>query len=208
MLLAKSLTWDDDDDDDSDKRKLHNFLDNELNTTINTLQSWTDPSALLSDASRSSFFLYCGNVQKLLKSIMLLNGGDASKYALKVSPVPSFFTHMVSKDGDLLMPWQSDYEYDKGKTYWDGFIKEMKGRGHEKWSKKEYNKIRKEKKAEMLEQGMSEKDIKKALGTKPKDMSYVEALEHMENGGLPEQEPKKKGRPKGSKNKKKEDSAE
>ena len=207
MLIAKGLTWDDDDDDDSDKRKLHNFLDNELNTTINTLQSWSDPNALYDDASRSSFLLYCGNVIKLLKSVMLLNGGDASKYALKVSPVPSFFTHMVSKDGDLLMPWQNDYEYDKGKTYWDGFIKEFKGRGHEKWSKKEYNKIRKEKKAEMLEQGMSEKDIKKALGTKPKGMSYVDALDYMENGGLPPQEPKKKGRPKGSKNKKKEDSA-
>ena len=208
MLLAKALTWDDDDDDDSDKRKLHNFLDNELNTTINTLQSWTDPGALASDASRSSFFLYCDNVTKLMKSVMLLNGGDASKYALKVSPVPSFFTHMVSKEGDLLMPWQSDYEYDKGKTYWDGFIKEFKGRGHEKWSKKEYNKIRKEKKAEMLEQGLSEKEIKEALGTKPKDMSYVEALDYMENGGLPQQEPKKKGRPKGSKNKKKEDTAQ
>lgn len=208
MLLAKSLTWDDDDDDDSDKRKLHNFLDNELNTTINTLQSWSDPGALYDDASRSSFLLYCDNVTKLLKSIMLLNGGDASKYALKVSPVPSFFTHMVSKDGDLLMPWQNDYEYDKGKTYWDGFIKEIKGRGHEKWSKKEYNKIRKEKKAEMLEQGMSEKEIKEALGTKPKGMSYVDALDYMENGGLPPQEPKKKGRPKGSKNKKKEDSAQ
>ena len=206
MLLAKALTWDDDDDDD--KRKLHNFLDNEFNTTINTLQSWTDPGALASDVSRSSFILYCDNVTKLMKSVMLLNGGDASKYALKVSPVPSFFTHMVSKDGDLLMPWQSDYEYDKGKTYWDGFIKEFKGRGHEKWSKKEYNKIRKEKKAEMLEQGLSEKEIKEALGTKPKDMSYVEALDYLENGGLPEQEPKKKGRPKGSKNKKKEDTAQ
>jgi len=207
MLLAKALTWDDD-DDDSDKRKLHNFLDNELNTTINTLQSWTDPNALKDDISRSSFAMYCGNVQNLLKSVMLLNGGDASKYALKVSPLPSFFTHMVSKEGDLLMPWQNDYEYDKGKTYWDGFIKEFKGRGHEKWSKKEYNKIRKEKKAEMLEQGLSEKEIKEALGTKPKDMSYVEALDYMENGGLPEQEPKKKGRPKGSKNKKKEDTAQ
>ena len=38
-------------------------------------------------------------------------------------------------------------------------------------------------------------------------MYYVDALDYMENGGLPSQEPKKKGRPKGSKNKKKEDSA-
>lgn len=201
MLLAKGLTWDDDDDDDSDKRKLHNFLDNELNNSINTLQSWTDPSALASDASRSTFVMYLGNIQKLLVSIVTLNGGDASKYALKISPIPSFFTHMISKEGDLLKPWEADYEYDKGKTYWDNFIKEYKGRGHEKWSKKEYTKLRKEKKEELQEQGLDEKEIKEALGTKPKDMSYVEALEHMENGGLPKEEPKKKGRPKGSKNK-------
>lgn len=199
ILLAKSLTWGADDDDDSDERKFHNFLDNQLNRGLASLEMYSHPLALKNDASVMSFMLYLDNLGKLTDAIAAGDDNKIYKYSMKALPLPNAINKTLA--GDML--WEDDKEYDGGKTSWDILVMDYKTDG-EITAKKEYEAKRSEIKADLTEQGLDEKEIRKKLGSKPKEMNFKEALGHLESEGhLPYPEKKPKGRPKGSKNKKK-----
>lgn len=186
IMLTKALLWDDDDDSDSPKRRFHNFADNQLNRMINSVAMWQNPKALYDDVSRSSFVMWCDSVGKTVDAIAKGDTDKMMKYGLKTSPIPKIVTDPA---GSTFFP---DREYDAAQWF-DDVVKDWKTDG-EYTAKRDYNNERKD-----IRESGETIDIKKQKGE-----SYKEVLERLENNVANPVSEKKRGRPKGSKNKPKE----
>ena len=191
LLLAKGLLWDDDDDKDSSKRKFHNFADNQLSRMIDSVSMFQNPKALASDVSRNSAVMWAESVIKFTTG--LTQGEFNTKDFLKTSPLPSFIQNSLNiGHKGFNLPYENNKEFQANEWY-DEWIKDYKSDG-EYSAKKEYTELRKQDEY---------KDIKDKI-TKQKGESYKDVLERLKNKQENPKSEKKRGRPKGSKNKPKE----
>lgn len=191
LLLAKGLLWDDDDDEDSSKRKFHNFTDNQISRMIDSVSMFQNPKALASDVSRNSAVMWAESVIKFTTG--LTQGEFNTKEFVKTSPLPSVIQNSLNiGHKGFNMPYENNKEFAASEWY-DEWIKDYKSEG-EYSAKKEYTELRKQDEY---------KDVKSKI-SKQKDESYKEVLERLKNKQENHKPEKKKGRPKGSKNKPKE----
>lgn len=134
MLLAKSLTWDEDDDKDSERRQFHNFVDNQFNRIINALDVWMKPDAFITDLQRFAFLRYLSDVSKFLISAATLNEDKKleDKF-IKITPIPRIL-HKGT------MPYLDEKEYEASQ-WQDKMIRDNASDG-EYSGKKKYEKLR------------------------------------------------------------------
>lgn len=190
LLLAKGLLWDDD-DDESSRRKFHNFADNQISRMIDSVSMFQNPKALASDVSRNSAVMWAESVIKFTTG--LTQGEFNTKEFVKTSPLPSVIQNSLNiGHKGFNMPYENNKEFAASEWY-DEWIKDYKSEG-EYSAKKEYTELRKQDEY---------KDVKSKI-SKQKDESYKEVLERLKNKQENHKPEKKKGRPKGSKNKPKE----
>lgn len=191
LLLAKGLLWDDDDDEESPKRKFHNFADNQISRMIDSVSMFQNPKALASDASRNAAVMWTESVIKFTTG--LTQGEFNTKEFVKTSPLPSLIQNSLNVGHEgFNMPYENNKEFAASEWY-DEWTKDYKSEG-EYSAKKEYTALR----------GSSDYDDVKSKITKQKDESYKDVLERLKNKQVNPVSEKKRGRPKGSKNKPKE----
>lgn len=191
LLLAKGLLWDDDDDEESPKRKFHNFADNQISRMIDSVSMFQNPKALASDASRNAAVMWTESVIKFTTG--LTQGEFNTKEFVKTSPLPSLIQNSLNIGHEgFNMPYENNKEFAASEWY-DEWTKDYKS-GGEYSAKKEYTALR----------GSGDYDDVKSKITKQKDESYKDILERLKNKQVNTVSEKKRGRPKGSKNKPKE----
>lgn len=188
LLLAKGLLWDDDDDEESPKRKFHNFADNQISRMIDSVSMFQNPKSLASDASRNAAVMWTESVIKFTTS--LTQGEFNTKEFVKTSPLPSLIQNSLNIGHEgFNMPYENNKEFAASEWY-DEWTKDYKS-GGEYSAKKEYTALR----------GSGDYDDVKSKITKQKDESYKDVLERLKNKQVNPVSEKKRGRPKGSKNK-------
>lgn len=189
LIAFKALAWDDDDDKDSDRRRLHNFGDNQINRIINSMLSYSNPIYLYKDTSR---FAVIEQLMKTLDTLSILAGNEKQltkfpKNVLDITPIP----RVLYKDG---LPWHDNVQFDNlpsekyNYSVWsDHFIRSF-------GDKKKFDEYRAQKKQEIVEeleaQGLEGEDLDRAVRsrlrkerlTKARDMTYDEAVEDLESG--------------------------
>ena len=191
LLLAKGLLWDDDDDEESSRRKFHNFADNQISRMIDSVSLFQNPKALASDVSRNSAVMWAESVIKFTTG--LTQGEFSTKDFIKTSPLPSVIQNSLNiGHKGFNMPYENNKEFAASEWY-DEWIKDYKSEG-EYSAKKEYTELRKQDEY---------KDVKSKI-SKQKDETYKDVLDRLKNKQENPKSEKKKGRPKGSKNKPKE----
>lgn len=189
LLAFKALTWDDDDDKDSDRRRFHNFGDNQINRIVNSMLSYSNPLYLYKDTTR---FAVLEQAMKTLDVMSMLAGNEKQlnkfpRNLLDVTPLP----RVLYKDG---LPWHDKVQFDNmpsekfNYSVWsDHFIRSF-------GDKEKFDTYRDKKKQEIVEeleaQGLEGDDLARALRrrlrkerlTKARDMSYDEVIEELESG--------------------------
>ena len=125
LLTLKALTWDDDDKDTDTRRRLHNFIDNNLNRSITTLTNWSNPQAFLNDNSRLAMLRPLGDIINIFNNMRKYmdkeqgSGKEIAVSALKLLPTGLPKT-LLNTQGNLI--GLDDKEYQKGQWF-DDLIK-------------------------------------------------------------------------------------
>jgi hypothetical protein len=198
-MAMSALLYDKDDDRESDARMRHNFVQNQMTKSVNALASFSNPGVLAQDASRIALASQLGEIGSFLNnSIINPDWEKAQKSFWKVTPVPRILTK-----GEV--PWHDKMNYDDMKTVSDvpkpfkwvtDFTKDN-ATNDEFSAEKAYNKERAEMRDEIRAELMDEyghnkkalelmvnREMKKRIGTKYKELDYKDALESIEDGEI------------------------
>lgn len=189
LLAFKAMTWDDDDDKDSDRRMLHNFGDNQINRIVNSMLSYANPKAMLSDLTR---FAVAEQIFKVQDVIAGLNGDTKSeeklgRNLLDITPLP----RVLYKDH---LPWHDKVELDhlpglQSTTYsvWsDHFINSFTPKEkYKEYRAEKTDEITRELEAQGLEGSALEDAVKKRVSkeviSKPREYSYDDIIDNIES---------------------------
>ena len=188
LLAFKALTWDDDDDKDSDRRKFHNFGDNQINRIINSMLTYSNPMYMWKDTSRLAVL---DQTFKTLEMMTIIAGNEQAikkfpKNLLDATPLPRVLYGTV--------PFQDPVQFDNmpsekwNYSVWTDHLIRSFG------DKAKFDKYRADKKEEIIKeleaQGLEGEDFDKALRrrlrkerlTKAQDMEYDEVIDELESG--------------------------
>ena len=191
--IFASLLDSDDEDKESTLNVTHNFLQNQLSRSANSIGSWSSMPLVgpFIDNSKISLIREIEKAYNLLSSDKA-GAGDYLAFGLK-----SFIgtpTHIVKYMDKGLLPWQDEKNYDVNslnrnfKWVHDNFYLDDEAR-----AKKKYEKIREEKKEEfrtiILDEFQNKDEVEvvlkglmqETIGNKDKNISYEETLEILEN---------------------------
>lgn len=198
-LAIAAMTYNDDDDKESEERMRHNFLQNQINRSITSMATFTNPQALASDNSRIAFVSYLTDLWKTLDHTILNPKADKiGQDVLNITPVP----RMISKALTGTAPWEDKADYtelpdNNGLTkplkWTTDLIKDNATDGEftaKREYKKERDKIVDELKDELIDKYGNNKEVlkmildrkvKAKIGAKYKGLNYKQALESIEN---------------------------
>lgn len=205
-----SLTYNDDDDKDSERRKRHNFIQNQLNRGITSLATYSDPKALISDNSRIAAITFLIDFEKFFEQIVY--DPKPEKFAdnfFKLTPVPRMIIKALRGEA----PWEDSKDYSE--LPGNGLVKPLKWTTDvfkdnvtdgEYSAQKKYKKLRAEMKEELKDELIDKygnnkkvldlilrKKLEEKMGKKYKGLSYAEVAEDLEND-VRLKDPKKKGK--------------
>jgi hypothetical protein len=201
-LAIGALTWDDDDDKDSPQRKRYNFIQNQLSRSITTLNSWSDPNALVTDNQRIGVISYLGNLMGLINNLIINPDMDKAKKSFwDATPIP----RMITKNVQGNMPWEDNMDFDDKSSMGSYMPNPLKwvsesiknfNSTDESKAKKEYSQYRKDLRTKLEEEYMDttngDKSKLKAivdaqmleqLGKKDKEESYVDVINKIKETG-------------------------
>lgn len=122
-VAAKLLFWNPDDGDDDDRRKMYNWMDNNLENILSSMTSTLFMIENIEDkfeVSNLPIIRLSNDMIKFVKSVNEMNGEKIVKYGEKVF-VPIRMPFARNK----FNPFESDYEYEKD-TWDDRWIKNIK----------------------------------------------------------------------------------
>lgn len=188
LLAFKALTWDDDDDKESNRRRFHNFGDNQINRIINSMLAYSNPMYMWKDTSRLAVL---DQIFKTLEMMTIIAGNEQAikkfpKNLLDATPLPRVLYGTV--------PFQDPVQFDNmpsekwNYSVWTDHLIRSFG------DKAKFDKYRADKKEEIIKeleaQGLEGEDFDKALRrrlrkerlTKAQDMEYDEVIDELESG--------------------------
>lgn len=188
LLAFKALTWDDDDDKESNRRRFHNFGDNQINRIINSMLAYSNPMYMWKDISRLAVL---DQTFKTLEMMTIIAGNERAikkfpKNLLDATPLPRVLYGTV--------PFQDPVQFDNmpsekwNYSVWTDHLIRSFG------DKAKFDKYRADKKEEIIKeleaQGLEGEDFDRALRrrlrkerlTKAQDMEYDEVIDELESG--------------------------
>lgn len=203
-----------DDDEKSPRRMRYYFLQNQISRSITTLSGFMNPYAFAKDQSRNAFLSHLTDTFKLVHSVTTFDWQGIKNNATAPTPIPLSIDRTIrnlvgNRENSILqdkIDYASQVDFNKipAPLRWTTITAKDLFTDGEYSAKKEYNDARKEIREEIKKQVIEEYDedkevvkkitdlrMRKKVGSKYKDLSYEDASDIIEEGGVI-QDPTKK----------------
>ena len=151
-----ALMYDDDDDEESKARQRYNFAQNQIQKSINAINSYMQPTALYTDSSRIGAISFLDNLYNVIHySTFEWDTKERNKAMLNITPIPREIIKMMN----LQLPYESSY---LEKDYTSNIVKNL-NKSTEDYNKEKIQGLRKTDRIEIREKLLKITDDKKLI---------------------------------------------